>query len=243
MMNDTTGSADNKSSRIPLILFLLAVPFLFWAWYRYPGSLTFAGIFWSTVLVVAGSAFLFNKRKKVEDAPMRQKIQGLQQQGIALYYETEAPLDVKDVAKLLKAIRTMYLAIVILGGIGWAIVYFLIEGGILAYSIFSLLMLLILFGAVRGRRDYMQIAKEDKKIIFRGLITDRIKKEEGSGDDKRYTYFLRIGERELEVEEKFYDRYPVGQAAEIHFALAKNGSPFIFKDEVIPVSNVATSQA
>lgn len=200
---------------------------------EYPNTILIIGLV--VLAEVIAIVFIITKRKQKLRAQRAGSIKEEVQQPAAtlLYSETEVPLERRDAAKLLSAIRNMYLALLLFGGIVWSIIYFVVEGGILAYSIYSLFMLLLLYAAVRGRSDYMQIAKEDKKIIFRGVIADRIRKEEGSGDDKNYKYYLMIGGRELEVEKKYYDRYPAGQAAEIHFVLHRNGSPFIFRDTII----------
>ncbi len=200
---------------------------------EYPNAILIIGLV--VLAEVIAIVFIVNKRKqKLRAQPAGgAKEESQQPAATLLYSETEAPLERRDAAKLLSAIRNMYLALVLFGGIVWAIIYFVVEGGILAYSIYSLFMLLLLYAVVRGRSDYMQIAKEDKKIIFRGVIADRIRKEEGSGDDKNYKYYLMIGGRELNVEKKYYDRYPAEQAAEIHFALHRNGNPFIFRDKII----------
>lgn len=200
---------------------------------EYPNAILIIGLVVLAELIAI--VFIINKRKqKYRAQPAGStKEEPLQADATPLYSETEAPLERRDAAKLLSTIRKMYLGLVLVGSIIWAIIYFIAEGGVLAYSIYILFMLLLLYAVVRGRSDYMQIAKEDKKIIFRGVIADRIIKEEGSGDDKNYKYYLMIGGRELEVGKKYYDRYPAGQAAEIHFVLQSNGNPFIFRDKII----------
>lgn len=231
------AGATKKSNPIAFITLVIGAIVVIVAWKVFHGRLIFAGIFWATVAVVFIVAFVFRpKRRKGDGAVKPEQIAAMQQQGVALHHEKEMPLESRDVSKVMKMIRQALTIVPVCSVIGFLIVHFLIGDGILPYAILLLFIVITLIAILKGVKVFRKILQNNTKIVVRGIVTEHWEVSQGSGEDKKVTYYVRIGDRQLCVDEEFYNEFLKGDAVEVHFAEVNKTSPFIFHTERIAIS-------
>lgn len=190
---------------------------------------SFSWIIASTLIL----AFHFrNKRRKVKEEPIRQKIAELKSKGVDLHLEAEEALTGHDVNKVKGSIRNTIIFVFLAGGIGTSLVYFLSEG-FLPIIVLCVAMLFLIIIAYSSISSMQGILKSNKKIIVRGIITNERQQEVGVGRGRKINYFKTIGNHELQVDVNVNKRYKLGQAVEIHYALNGKMIPYIFEDKLL----------
>ncbi|MEJ1237333.1 hypothetical protein WBG78_04330 [Chryseolinea sp. T2] len=211
------------------------------AWLEYKNSLTFAAIFWSTIAVLFGVAFFLAKKPRKTDPVAKQNLADLQNKGIALHYEQETSLSSTDLAALSKTMRQSMAVLPICAIVGFVIVYFFIDGGPFAYAIAAAVLILIAVSLASVLKAYRRIVSRGVKTVIRGVVTNRLETTADSGDNKKTTYYVIIGDRQLRVDQEFYNEYLPGDALEVHFAETNGIIPYIFQVTRIPIENQATN--
>ncbi|MGC3944693.1 MAG: hypothetical protein QM762_09250 [Chryseolinea sp.] len=231
------SSPSHKVNPIVIFTLVFAVVVIGAAWFVYPHSLVFVGIFWSAVALLFAVSFWFRVKPRKIDPAVKQNIAALQDKGVALHHEHEAVLDERDIAVLSKTMRQTILVIPVCTIIGFIVVYFFIEGGPLAYAVLLIFLLLIAASVLMAIKSYRRIIEKGIKIVVRGVVTERWKMKSGSGEDEQVSHYVKIGDRQLQVIESFYNEYLTGDAVEVHFAEIIGKMPHIIHASRIKITN------
>lgn len=160
-------------------------------------------------------------RRHAYENVAREKLKSLGSTPLA--YEAVEPLKPEDI-RLLK--RQLYYMVVMMTPISClpAIFLFFADDSSKGYIYFFMLMWLVVVLLISGQSysNIMRIRKAGKKIVIRGIVTDRFKKYEtrqtSGGESTTAIPILKIGDRELQAKQWMYRRYNVGDAVEFHYA-------------------------
>jgi hypothetical protein len=162
---------------------------------------------------------------------LKQQLQDLQTNGRPLHYEQDVPLTQKDRAM----IRSLFFKITL-----FCIALSIPFAGVLYFfrSEETVMVIcgvaLVCFVYVIGRAGYQlgSNLKTGKKVVVRGIITDRFTRkeygpadEDGKRPEKMVSYF-QVGSREFRVDRGIYADHKVGEAIELHYIASLQGKPY-----------------
>jgi hypothetical protein len=195
----------------------------------------------SFALTIAAGVLAFwltRFRLSAKEKQIKAKIEQLKSEGQELSYEQEVDLTPDDFV-FLKKQRVINIAIIlvgflILGSIALLSIHFLVEiaGKILIEIGAALLLIFIFVLMIRGTtKKVNEVIRKGKKSVVRGFVTD--KRIEGDETD---TYVLVIDNLALDVKEKVYSKYQVGDGIEVH--VLKNYYSKILHEEKIESMSV-----
>lgn len=173
------------------------------------------------------------KRDFFPTKALKQQLDDLQASGLPLHYEKDVPLTPEDRAM----IRGLFFKVAL-----FCIIFSIPFVGALYFFRSEEMVLLICgvalvcFAYVIARAGYQlgSNLKAGKKVVVRGIITDRFTRkeygpadEDGKRPEKMVSYF-QVGSREFQVDRAIYSDHKIGEAIELHYIAAAGGKPYFF---------------